>query len=49
MVVKEIKVRDNYSKELKEIKVSMVLIQQDIAKVKVDLIEIKENTKKELS
>ncbi len=47
MGVEEIIVRDNYAVILKEIKDSVTLIKSDIDKVKADLVEIKNNTKKE--
>ncbi len=47
MGVEKIIVRDNYGLILKEIKGSVTLIKSDIDKVKADLVEIKNNTKKE--
>ncbi len=48
MGVDKIEVRDNYEQVLKEIKTDIILMRTDLEQIKNDLVEVKENTKKEL-
>ena len=48
MGVDKIEVRDNYEQVLKEIKTDIILMRSDVEQIKNDLVEVKENTKKEL-